>query len=135
MAVLITEGNPGALSVVARMEFLPMLLLDTKHLYGARIWNLYKDICGEDMERFGYHLAVELPCQVCGEMAVTGPYSVEIEKRLIKKGRTMQDFFDARRGAKPNSFWGLKNPPTDPNYAFPILDLVRDRSGAAKVKG
>ena len=57
------EGNPGALSVCAQMisrsaeidpnDFMgglgPILSMDTLHIYGPRIWMLYKDVCGEDL--------------------------------------------------------------------------------------
>lgn len=58
-----SEGNPGALTVCARMfreggQIDPdsfagglgsILSMDTIRIYGSRIWMLYKDVCGEDL--------------------------------------------------------------------------------------
>jgi hypothetical protein len=58
-----SEGNPGALKVcVDIMEkgnqidhdsasrcLGALLILDTCQIYGARIWMLYKDVCGEEL--------------------------------------------------------------------------------------
>lgn len=60
-----SEGNPGALRVLmdlllksgdidqaaAMGGFAPLLNLDMMGIYGSRIWILYKDQCGEDLER------------------------------------------------------------------------------------
>ena len=73
-----SEGNPGALTVVMRMiaegaaidpqGFMgglgAVLSLDTHRIYGARIWMLYKDVCGEDLMKT---LAVLRACQL-GEL-------------------------------------------------------------------
>ena len=62
-AIKMSDGNPGALTVVARIikeggdidpdgfmgGFGAVLGLDTHRIYGARIWMLYKDVCGEDL--------------------------------------------------------------------------------------
>jgi len=59
-----SEGNPGALTVLMRiMEegqaidpqglaggHGAILALDTLGIYGAQIWMLYKDVCGENIE-------------------------------------------------------------------------------------
>jgi len=55
-------GNPGALTVCAQMfkqgaeidpqglsGFAALLNLDSLHIYGSRIWLLYKDICHENL--------------------------------------------------------------------------------------
>ena len=61
----VAEGNPGALSVCVRMMqeggaidpdaimggFTNILSFDTHRIYGARVWMLYKDVCGEDLAR------------------------------------------------------------------------------------
>jgi hypothetical protein len=58
-----TEGNPGALNVLAQMmgttdsidkanamgPLGPLLSLDSFRIYGSRIWGLYKDVCREDI--------------------------------------------------------------------------------------
>lgn len=62
----ISEGNPGALTVLLRsmtevkdvdpdcaLENLgPALLLDTFGIYGSNIWILYKDCCYQDIHLF-----------------------------------------------------------------------------------
>ncbi len=58
-----SDGNPGALTVLIRTikegpaidpqcafaEFGVMLDLDTHDIYGSRIWQLYKYVCGQDL--------------------------------------------------------------------------------------
>ena len=58
-----SEGNPGALTVLLKMlaetkdidpdnmlgGFGPILSLDTLNLYGSQIWMLYKDVCKESL--------------------------------------------------------------------------------------
>lgn len=57
------DGNPGALTVMMAMltrgdeidpgsfagGLLAILSMDTRGIYGSRIWMLYKDVCGEDL--------------------------------------------------------------------------------------
>lgn len=45
-------GNPGALSVVGRLDFAGLTQLKQTDLRGSMIWVGYKDICGEDIELF-----------------------------------------------------------------------------------
>lgn len=57
----LAEGNPGALRVCIDilkygtevdpqgMAFGTLLCIDSLHIYGSRIWLLYKDICGENL--------------------------------------------------------------------------------------
>ena len=61
----ISEGNPGALSVLVRIVkespvidpdsamagLGPLLDFDTMGLYGSKIWLLYKDVCQYDLTR------------------------------------------------------------------------------------
>ena len=61
VAVKMSEGNPGAVSVLAQMikyggfiepkstGFMPILLLDSLGIYGSQIWVLYKDVCKESI--------------------------------------------------------------------------------------
>ncbi len=65
MFVKMAEGNPGAITVMSRMvnegeKIDPqsfagglgaIMGLDTHEIYGSRIWMLYKDVCGEDIEK------------------------------------------------------------------------------------
>lgn len=60
----LSEGNPGALSVLARWlkegsvidpyadPFMGVLMLDTFGIYGPDIWILYKDICDSSLGLF-----------------------------------------------------------------------------------
>lgn len=61
--VALSEGNPGAISVLGQLfkqapaidpdgmlgGYGPLMWLDTFGVYGPDIWTLYKDICGEDI--------------------------------------------------------------------------------------
>lgn len=62
--VKLAEGNPGAMTVMAEIAKRPeidpdamlgplasILDMDTLELYGPNIWLLYKDVCGESVER------------------------------------------------------------------------------------
>lgn len=65
MAMKMSDGNPGALTVVmsiykhvehidpmgAMGGFGPILSLDTLGIYGPDIWMLYKDVCKENLPR------------------------------------------------------------------------------------
>jgi hypothetical protein len=60
-----SEGNPGAMSVCQSLQsegknidrdsaiqgFGALMSLDMYEIYGADIWMLYKDVCGEDIEK------------------------------------------------------------------------------------
>lgn len=115
-----SEGNPGAMTVLMQLlnhsesGFMEILGLDTNRLYGHRIWDLFK-LCGEDIERFSYHIAMELPNQATGQVSVTGPYCGKLGEEGLKA------HFAARKYGKPGSFWAMENPPTDPNFAYPII--------------
>jgi hypothetical protein len=59
MAVKMSEGNPGALSVITKvlqndpeMGIFDLLNLDDMNIRGSQIWVAYKDHCGEDLEQF-----------------------------------------------------------------------------------
>lgn len=106
--------HPGAVRVLLDLfkhsGILVVLLCDSKRLYAERIWDLYKNVCGEDIERFAYHLSVELPNQETGVLSVTGPQSPDFDDR---------EFWKARSYGAPGSFWCLQNPP-GPGYRFPL---------------
>lgn len=112
------EGHARATQLLSTMlnadRFMNVLALDSARLYGSRIWDLYQ-ICGEDMERFVYHLDMELPNQATGKLWVTGPYWVDMTEE------EQESHVAARQFGKPGSFWALENPPTDPNYEYPIM--------------
>lgn len=113
----LSEGNPGALTVLmdwmqsSDIALFQVLTLDSKKLYGSRIWELYKDICGEDLDRFKYHVLTELPNQETGILSVSGTYSPDFDD---------SEFWERRRFGTPNSFWALEHPPVSADYEFPI---------------
>jgi hypothetical protein len=114
---VLTGGNLGATSVLLQwLDVDPYALLgflnvlDTKHLYDEHIWNVYK-LCGEDINRFIYHVQMELPDQATGRVSVTGPYTAEVNR---------EGFFAKRRFGKPGSYWALEHPPVETNYSYPI---------------
>lgn len=117
MVMALAEGNPGAIRALAEWikssedAIMELLTLDTKRLYGSKIWEVYKNVCGEDIERFKYHVCVELPNQETGKLTVSGPWGPSLNNR---------NFWNRRQFGAPGSYWALKNPPTDPNYEFPI---------------
>jgi len=50
-----SEGNPGAISVLGRLMIVPtglmsILDLDDMNIRGSQIWVAYKDYCGEDID-------------------------------------------------------------------------------------
>lgn len=53
----LAEGNPGALSVVSRLDFVDLEALKETDLRGSMIWVGYKDICGEDIAVFKNKIA------------------------------------------------------------------------------
>ena len=59
LMVKMSEGNPGALSVLVKLmatddplDIMLVLHLDDMNIRGAQIWIGYKDHCGEDIEKF-----------------------------------------------------------------------------------
>ena len=118
----LSEGVPGSMKVVMEsFDKSPLFLLslDSKHLYGKQIWELYKNVCGEDMERFSYHVDMELPCQVCGKLDISGPYAARMSEAELT------EHFEARKFGKPGYFWALENPPEKSNYDYPIKLKVK----------
>lgn len=54
-----SEGNPGAISVLAQLlegnpmdGFTSILALDDMNMRGSQIWVGYKDYCGQDIDKF-----------------------------------------------------------------------------------
>ena len=45
----LSEGNPGALSVLMQLDFNHLVALNRTDLRGSMIWVAYKDICAEDI--------------------------------------------------------------------------------------
>jgi len=55
----ISEGNPGAISVLVQLQYAAELI-EYLHEHGPRgsaLWMLYKDECGEDAWKLGELLA------------------------------------------------------------------------------
>ncbi|MEK7066819.1 MAG: hypothetical protein AAB949_00370, partial [Patescibacteria group bacterium] len=77
----LSEGNIGAFNVLLKLlvdkeKFMLLLRLDSLHLYGDRIRELYKETCGADMDRFVSYISNELSCQICGpQSAIAQKYS------------------------------------------------------------
>lgn len=126
--MLLIEGSYGATKVMGPVMgslgadaggFLTVM--DKKRLYGHAIAGLFA-LCGgdtdnvDDIERFKYHVCVELPNQQTGEIGIYGPYFEDLDVET-EAGR---EFFLRRQFWKPGSFWGLEYPPTERNYEFPI---------------
>lgn len=57
MMMVMSEGNPGALTVLMQMMqdfngILNILLLDSLNIRGSKIWGLYSDCCGKNVGKF-----------------------------------------------------------------------------------
>lgn len=118
----LTDGHAGSLAVLRRLVQIDkievILIMDVKHLYGEKIWDLYSEICGQDIDRFIYHVSMELPCQICGRFGIMGISRMpEITEEIL-------DHLRFRTFGKPGSFWALENPPQKSNYEYPIKRMV-----------
>lgn len=87
LMILMSEGNPGALTVLAEMfkrgdnGIMAMLHLDDMNIRGSQVWVGYKDHCGHDLDKFLECIRERSPemvqtiNQICagyGEIAVIG---------------------------------------------------------------
>ena len=57
LMMVMSEGNPGALTVLMQMiqaprGFMDILLLDTLDIRGSKVWMLYSDSCGKNEGKF-----------------------------------------------------------------------------------
>ena len=57
LIVMMSEGNPGAVKVLAdimqtKNGLLTVLTLDDMNIRGTQVWVGYKDHCGQDINRF-----------------------------------------------------------------------------------
>lgn len=55
--ISMSDGNPGALTVLGELAktpayFIDMCHLDDEHIYGSDIWIGYKDVCNFDINKF-----------------------------------------------------------------------------------
>lgn len=90
------DGNPGALNVLVLLftkseeidpdamlgGFGNILSLDTHDIYGARIWQFYKDLCGQDLVKMiGLMRAVQLGFMPESELyaGIDGRATVDID--------------------------------------------------------
>jgi hypothetical protein len=85
LAVVMSEGNPGAMSVLSQLmlkiEDLTVILgLDDMNIRGSQIWVAFKDFAGEDIEKLKEAVKsrnkdlvdiVNKECASYGEIAVT----------------------------------------------------------------
>ena len=118
----LTDGHAGSLAVLRHLvqicKIEVILVIDVKHLYGEKIWELYSKICGQDIDRFVYHVNMELPCQICGQFGIAGiGQPSEITEEILSH-------IIFRTFGKPGSFWALENPPKKSNYEYPIKIMV-----------
>lgn len=59
MLITMCDGNPGALTCMMKMiqddhmtGMLDILLFDSMGIYGSKIYMIWNDCCGRDMEKF-----------------------------------------------------------------------------------
>ena len=119
MAFALTSGNVGAVTVLANWfwqdhteAILGFMTLDLKHLYDEHIWEVYRNVCGEDLNRFIYHVQMELPNQATGQHSMNGRYIEQVNP---------ETFASRRRFGKPGSYWALEVPPIETDYAYPLF--------------
>ena len=77
IVMAMSDGNPGAINVLMGVmlhgeridpnsfagRITPIFDMDSQRIYGPRIWMLFKDVCGESLEKM---LAVLRACQLGG---------------------------------------------------------------------
>jgi hypothetical protein len=115
-------GNPGAMILLAQLMqrggLMTLLHVDVVHLYEHHISEVYQDVCGCDFDRFFYHINMELPCQICGELIIPN----HLAANMSKKEKRVHLLF--RQNGRPSSYWALEDPPTTPEYEYPIKGLL-----------
>ena len=88
-----------------------MRALHSKGWSGLEVWELFL-ACGQNLERFRYHVTTELPDRDTGKLTlVSGEYAPEPGDR---------EFWRKRAFGRPGSYWALKNPPVKADYEYPI---------------
>lgn len=74
-------------------------ILDAKGWSGLEVWELFL-ACGQNLERFRYHVTTELPDRDTGKLTlVSGKYAPEPGDR---------EFWRKRAYGRPGSYWALK---------------------------
>ncbi len=76
MIMVMSEGNPGALTVLMQMmqnptSFFDVLLLDSLDIRGSKIWMLYSDSCGKNTGKFNRTL-MALRCGAYSQEEIQG---------------------------------------------------------------
>ena len=76
MMMVMSEGNPGALTVLMQMMQNPtsifdVLLLDSLDIRGSKIWMLYSDSCGKNTGKFNRTL-MALRCGAYSQEEIQG---------------------------------------------------------------
>ncbi|MDI6777734.1 MAG: hypothetical protein QMD77_00925 [Patescibacteria group bacterium] len=108
--------------IFANGDFGVLHSLRMNELYGKRILELH-ELCNRSYERFVYHVCAELPHQRIGKVvSIASPYIyiMGIDKDILRLTHHIQ----ARQFGEPGSLWGLKDPPCEKDYEFPIYTLV-----------
>lgn len=86
-------------------------ILHAKGWSGLEVWELFL-ACGQNLERFRYHVTAELPDRDTGKLTlVSGKYVPEPGDR---------EFWCKRVYGTPGSYWALKTPPLKADYEYPI---------------
>ena len=113
--MIFAKGDLGALQSLRMNE-----------LCGRRIMDLH-ELCDRNYERFIYHACAELPHQRIGRVvSVASPYIyiMGIDKDILRLTHHVQ----ARQFGEPGSLWGLKDPPPERDYEFPIYTIFLNLS-------
>jgi hypothetical protein len=117
----LAEGDPKSLAILRRLfarDRTAVSMIMAKGLTGSRIWDLYEAICGKSLERFIYHVNLELPCQCCGRLYLM-PCDYAQAAGLTREG--VENHLRMRQNGKPNSFWAFEGPPSEKDYEYPIV--------------
>lgn len=116
----LAEGDPKSLAIIRRLiarDRMVIAAIIAKGLRGSRIWELYETICGRNMDRFMYHIYLELPNQSSGRLELM-PADFADNIGLTREG--VENHFRVRQNGKPNSFWAFEDPPSEKDYEYPI---------------
>lgn len=111
--VKLSQGNPGAVTVLAQWvkdgeaidpqschPMIAMCRLDDMDIVGARIWMLYKDVCGQDLRRFigvlranqlGFLAEADLDAAIDGHRPIdVASLVLQVEAELSEFKRSVQ---------------------------------------------
>ena len=108
-------GNPGALTVVTELlkrapdidkdsamgGLGPILSLDTLGIYESRIWELYKDVCGQNITKMlavlrghqlGFLTQVQIDKAIGSETERGDKSAIDMDEVLLKVNETLSGF-------------------------------------------